>query len=86
MKNSKLHFMVALVVTLFASSTALAEWSVSKHPMGSGYLVTHDSGSPGLVNNTTYKTERAAKKAAKALNKAEKNSDGGNHGTGQGGK
>ncbi|MGH1346707.1 MAG: hypothetical protein ACRBN8_34390 [Nannocystales bacterium] len=72
----------AFALTFGTSSLALAEWSVSKHPLAPGYRVTHDSGSPGLVVNKVYKTKRGAKKAAKALNDAEKKSDGGNHGTG----
>ncbi len=67
----------ALVSTI--SSTALAEWTVKEHPLAKGYRVVHDSGDPGLVNNTTYKTKKAAEKAAKTLNAAEKDSEGGHH-------
>ncbi len=70
----KLNFIISLfffVIVLMCTSAAFADWSVKKHPMGPGFIVVHDSGDPGKVINKTYKTERGARKAAKALNKAE---------------
>lgn len=77
---------VAFGLTLLASGSAHAEWTVHRAPLGPGYEVRHDSGSPDLVVNKRFKTKKGAKKAAKALNKAEKKSDGGNHGIGNNAK
>ena len=80
----KIPALAAFALLSTFSTTALAEWSVAKHPLGPGYTVVHDSNSPGLVNNTTYKTKRGVKKAAKALNQAEQASTDGNHEGGKG--
>ena len=80
----KIPALAAFALLATVSNTALAEWSVTKNPMGPGYRVVHDSNSPGLVNNTNYKTKRGAKKAAKALNEAEQASTDGNHEGGRG--
>jgi len=62
----------ALFATLLLAASAFAEWTYEKHPMGPGYVIKH---SDGQVLNTTYKSEKAAKKATKALNDAEKKAD-----------
>jgi hypothetical protein len=69
--KSNLVKILCLVAALAGASAALADWRVSKHPLGPGYLVQHFPGDPAQVVNTTYKTKRAANRAARVLNNAE---------------
>lgn len=73
---------LAFGLAVLFSSAAHAEWSVEKAPLGPGYLVRHDSRSPALVVSLRFRTKRGAQAAAKALNEAEHESEGGDHETG----
>jgi hypothetical protein len=53
----------ALVISMFAVSSAVADWTVSKDPLGPGWLVSNGD------KTVRAKTEKNAKKKARLLNK-----------------
>jgi len=67
----KAGYLLGALLTLVCGS-AHCDWSYSKNPVGPGYII---KSSEGQLLSSTYKTEKAAKMAVKALNDAEKKGD-----------
>jgi hypothetical protein len=61
----KISTCIAVLLTLLLSLPALAEWTVSKNPVGPGYRVSDGK------QTIHVKKEETARKMAKAINDAE---------------